>query len=359
MQIVSTDVRDGGTKTLAAGTGVKRSPRLLASGDVAYVSPDGLESVKGSHGARGDFGIPGWSPDASKIVFHRETDAIWPPFQHSSGRDRGFRLIRTGIFPSYSPSGDRLVCNTGISGIAQNGILLMNADGSNRHTLFDDPVRSAVAPVWSPRGDRIAFALGQFFPMVRGREQVTSQLALIGIDGRGFEVLSAAGDRVAFPSWSPDGKRLVYRSADGQRRGLRTIELATNRITNLTRGAGNDNFPAWSPKGDRIAFVSDRDGDYEVYSIRPDGTDLRRLTRSPGLDGHLAWSPDGQWIAFASARMGFLDELLLHPDNAQGSAEIFVMRADGSNLRRLTENQWEDATPAWKPQAVPGPVPKH
>jgi TolB protein len=131
---------------------------------------------------------------------------------------------------------------------------------------------------------------------------------------------------------------------------LRIIELATNRITNLTQGPGNDNFPAWSPKGDRIAFVSDRDGDYEIYSIRPDGTDLRRLTRTPGLDAHLAWSPDGQWIAFASGRMGFLDELLLHPDNVQGNAEIFVMRADGSNIRKLTENQWEDSTPTWKPQ---------
>jgi hypothetical protein len=46
-----------------------------------------------------------------------------------------------------------------------------------------------------------------------------------------------------------------------------------------------------------------------------------------------------------------LDELLLHPDNVQGGAEIFVMRSDGSNLSKLTENQWEDATPAWKPSA--------
>ena len=349
MQIVSMDVRDGSTETRTAGPKLL-SPRWLASDDVAYVSRDGLETVEGSHGARGDFGSPAWSPDANKIVFHRETDAIWPPFQQRSALDPSYHIVRTGLFPSYSPSGDRLVCNTGISGITHNGIVVMNADGSNRRMLFDDPERSALAPVWSPRGERIAFAVGQFFPMVPGREQVRSQLALMGIDGGGLKVLTAAGDSVGFPSWSPDGRRLVYRSSDGQKRGLRVIELATNRITNLTAGPGNDNFPAWSPKGDRIAFVSDRDGDYEVYSIRPDGTDLRRLTRSPGPDAHLAWSPDGQWIAFASTRMGFHDELLLHPDNVQGSAEIFVMRADGSNVRRLTENQWEDSTPAWKPQ---------
>jgi hypothetical protein len=46
--------------------------------------------------------------------------------------------------------------------------------------LFDDPERSALALVWSPRGDRIAFAVGQFFPMVPGKEHIRSQLALIG-----------------------------------------------------------------------------------------------------------------------------------------------------------------------------------
>jgi TolB protein len=241
------------------------------------------------------------------------------------------------------------VCNTGLSGIMHNSILLMNADGTDRRMLFDDPERSALAPVWSPTGDRIAFAVGQFFPMVPGREQVTSQLALIGPDGKGFEVLTAAGSRAGFPSWSPDGKRLVYRYSDQQTRGLRVIELGTNRVTILSQGPGNDNFPAWSPKGDRIAFVSDREGDFEIYSIRPDGSDLQRLTRSKGHDAHLAWTPDGEWIAFASARFGYLDELLLHPDNFQGNAELFVMRADGSDIRKLTENQWEDGTPAWRP----------
>lgn len=82
------------------------------------------------------------------------------------------------------------------------GVLIMNAHGSNTRVLFDDPVRSAVAPVWSPRGDRIAFALGQFFPFVPGRERVTSRLVLIGTDGRGLQVLTAAGERAGFPSWS-------------------------------------------------------------------------------------------------------------------------------------------------------------
>jgi len=191
--------------------------------------------------------------------------------------------------------------------------------------------------------------------MIPGRQNLTSQLAIIGSDGGGLRVLSAAGDRAGFPSWAPDGKRLVYRSADKAGRGLRTIDLTTERVTELTSGPQNDNFPAWSPTGDRIALTTDRDGNFEIYTVRPDGTDLKRLTHAPGNDAHMAWSHDGKWIAFASARGGFTDEAMLHPYNAQPNGEIFVMRSDGSDVRRLTENQFEDATPAWRPLKAGNP----
>lgn len=196
------------------------------------------------------------------------------------------------------------------------------------------------------------FALGDFFPMVPGRENVTSRLAIMNADGRGLRVVTAAGDHAGFASWAPNGTRLVYRVSEQGRRGLRIIDLATDRVTRLTDGAHDDNFPAWSPDGHRIAFASDRNGDYDIYSVRPDGTQLRRLTHNPGIDAHLAWSPDGRWIAFASARTGFADEALLHPRNPQQNGEIFVMRADGSDVRRLTANPFEDATPAWRPITI-------
>jgi Tol biopolymer transport system component len=226
---------------------------------------------------------------------------------------------------------------------------MMSSDGSQRRVLFDDPQRSALAPAWSPVGDQIAFALGEFFPMVQGRERVISQLALIRADGTGLRTLAGGGEHAGFPSWSPDGARLVYRDADSGHRGLRIIELAGERVTELTNGSQDDNFPAWSPAGDRIAFASDRDGQYHLYTIRPDGTQLTRLTHTAGIDAHLAWSRDGQWIAFASAATGYLDEALLHPGNPQQNGELFVMRADGSDVRRLTINPFEDATPAWRP----------
>ena len=62
----------------------------------------------------------------------------------------------------------------------------------------------------------------------------------------------------------------------------------------------------------------------------------------------MAWSPDGEQIVFASTRMGFKDEAT-YTDAPQPYGELFVMRYDGSHLQQLTDNQWEDGTPAWQP----------
>ncbi len=223
----------------------------------------------------------------------------------------------------------------------------MNPDGSKRSVLFQDSKNSAVAPVWSSKGDKIAFGLGRFFQTLQG--PAVADIAVMNSDGAGLEVLTKGAGNNGFPSWSPDGRRIVYRSSDGKTTGLFIIDLETGQATALKTGSTRDNFPAWSPAGDRIAFTSYLDKDFEICTIKPDGTGLNRLTNAPGNDAHCAWSPDGKWIAFASARGGFNDEAALHPYNAQPYGHIYVMRADGSDVRQLTDDQFEEATPTFVP----------
>jgi TolB protein len=90
-------------------------------------------------------------------------------------------------------------------------------------------------------------------------------------------------------------------------------------------------------------------GDYEIYTVKPDGSGVKRVTTARGNDAHMGWSPDGAHIVFASSRMGFKDEAI-YTNAPQPYGEIFVMRADGTNIEQLTDNQWEDGTPAWKPE---------
>ena len=127
------------------------------------------------------------------------------------------------------------------------------------------------------------------------------------------------------------------------------MDLDTRKQTTLL--GGYDNFPLWSPKGDLIMFSRLADGDYEIYTVKPDGSEVRRLTNSRGNDAHMAWAPDGAHIVFTSTRMGFKDEAI-YTDAPQPYGEIFVMRADGSDVQQLTDNQWEEGTPAWQPSAA-------
>ena len=350
-QIAAIDLQTNERRVLTSGSGEKWSPRWLSQDRIAYISggPDGgLEHISGPVGARGEFGSPRWSADGRRMVFHREVDSNWPPLRPWYSRDPQFKLVRTGIFPSYSPSGDRLLCNDQRAAILHNSIAVMNANGSKRSVLFHDAERSAVCAVWSPQGDRIAFAIGRFFQAVLNRRAV-ADIAVMRSDGTGLKTLTDGSGNYGFPSWSPDGKEIVYRSSNEGKSNLLIMRIGNGEVRGLTTGSNKDNFPAWSPTGDRIAFTSDRDGDYEIYSIRSDGADLKRLTQRPGNDAHCSWSPDGQWIAFTSARGGFKDEAALHPYNPQPYGDLCVMRADGSDVRILTDNQYEEGTPSWVP----------
>jgi Tol biopolymer transport system component len=193
----------------------------------------------------------------------------------------------------------------------------------------------------------VAFAYGHFFQSVLG--PAIADIAVMKSDGTGLKLLTDGSGNCAFPSWSPDGKQIVYRTSGPNNKGLFIIELETGKTRALTPGSSHDNFPVWSPKGDRIAFTRFHEGDYEIYSVNVDGTDPRRLTNQPGNDAHCAWSPDGEWIAFTSARGGFKDESVLHPYNPQPYGDIYVMRADGSEIIQLTDNPFEEGTVAWKP----------
>ncbi len=133
-----------------------------------------------------------------------------------------------------------------------------------------------------------------------------------------------AGD--AHPNFSADDSQLVYMS-DGE---IKTVEIKTSKITNLTNSPTADMCPDWSNDGKNIIFDSKRDDkNRDLYIMAIDGTDVRRLTsESNQQDKCPAFSPDDSRITYICT--------------ANGDMDIFVMNRDGSGVKNLTNNPGSD-----------------
>lgn len=136
--------------------------------------------------------------------------------------------------------------------------------------------------------------------------------------------------------YSPDGRYRVIVSAEQVRNAqLWIIDLTNGARRQLTNFKAIAYDPVWSPIGNQIAFVSPEPGNDELFVINRDGTGLTRLTQNDWeWDKYPSWSPDGQQIVFWSNR-------------ESRTRQIWLMNADGSNLRNLSGNEFNDWEPVW------------
>lgn len=212
--------------------------------------------------------------------------------------------------------------------------------------------------------------------------QAANQVCIINADGTGFRRLTTDDSRQHFyPSLAPDGQSVLYASfveanvydlyemtLDGQvTRLTRDLGLLVapevspdGRLVAFTRwtpetphaiwvmnrdgsgarqvfgppyGSGWD--PTWSPDGTRILFASDMAGSIQLYSVRLDGSDLRKVTGMSGLRGRSDWSPDGQAIVTYAGE--------------PWKREVYWMKVDGSGLRQLSPPGGNSQGPSLSP----------
>lgn len=128
-------------------------------------------------------------------------------------------------------------------------------------------------------------------------------------------------------------------------------------VFRLTSGPWDDTMPNWSPSGDWIAFSSDRDnpgkGGFDIFVVRPDGSGLKKLVNAHGgRANHPAFSPDSSRVTFAGDFAWVSAEPVVYPRQFQPYGEVYVVNFDGSNLTRMTHNAYEDGTLAWGRKCV-------
>lgn len=188
------------------------------------------------------------------------------------------------------------------------------------------------APAWSKDGERIAFDV--FFKF-RGQDYV--DIYTIAADGSDIRRLTRLQDFNSAPTWSPDGKQIIYFNNTNGKADITIMDSNGGSPQKLTSGKQQNMQPSFSPDGKKIIFNSNRaGGDFEIYVMDADGKNVKRLTDTKVWNGDAVFSPDGTSIAFTSYR-----------DNRRPN--IYIMDADGKNVRRLTANGARNWSPSWTP----------
>jgi Tol biopolymer transport system component len=221
----------------------------------------------------------------------------------------------------------------------------MDANGGNKRVVYKAVDGVAFAPSWSPDGEWIVFGFGSF---LQGRRSGPGKIMIVRRDGTGAQNFTPGMPNAGFPSWSPDGKEIVFRSWGPAEMGLRILNPQARSVRVLTNGP--DNLPYWSPDGSRVLFTRKQEENFDIYTIKPDGTDVRRMTTFPANDAHAVWTQDGKYILWNSGEYGFKDEAALYDHSFQPYGSIWIMKADGTGKRQLTDSHWEDAMPCFVPK---------
>jgi Tol biopolymer transport system component len=242
---------------------------------------------------------------------------------------------------AWSPDGAKIAFASSFD--SKSDIYVADADGSNPKRLTNNEGQvQAVGAVgsWSPDGAKMLLSC---------LPSASYDVCTMDADGSNLTQLTTKGEYEE-PNWSPDGKKIAFESASG---GIYTMNPdGSNRTLAI---APVSDQPDWSPDGTKIAYRRYLSGQStaDIFIANADGSNPVNLTgRLSGRTADVtktdeavpAWSPDGTQIAFASS----LDEY------DATTHEIFVIDADGRNLKQLTNGTGTDYDPDWQP--LPGPT---
>ncbi|MFW6058752.1 MAG: DPP IV N-terminal domain-containing protein [Phycisphaeraceae bacterium] len=253
--------------------------------------------------------------------------------------------------PAVSPDGERLVFASTRHRQTED-LYVKTVDGSTITQLTDDPARD-VMPAFSPDGQRIAFASDR-----------AGTWDIYVMDAAGGQAMQITDDRHhnIHPTFSPDGERLVYSSYSTSAGQWQMVVVALDRPS-TRHYIGPGLFPTWAPNadsGDRILFQRARQRGTRWFSIWTVPLDASGEAGSPTeivASTNAAvitpdWGPDGDHIVFCTVSDPGADDQQGTDANraaASGSvtADIWVVRADGTGQSRLTGGEFANLQPTW------------
>jgi Tol biopolymer transport system component len=268
-------------------------------------------------------------PGGLAMINSEGTDFRWV-MEQIPGREYGLIFA-----PSWSPDG-HWIAFLGVRQLPEpdTDIYITNITGSEwRRVTYDSETRASIS--WSPSGQEIAFTSPELY-ILNLNTGVTRRIAgIFGITG--------------YPAWSPDGQQIVFQAYTEERESfLYSIDADGTNLNQLgNMQVGNSQF-AWSPDGKHLAYRS-AEGCGDICILNLDDGSNHCLTNTLGGERDPAWSPDGRHIAFLATQeyLPCLEQRL-----GEGMVlgwQIYIMNADGTGITQLTNVTYSCFNLGWSP----------
>lgn len=259
---------------------------------------------------------------------------------------------------------------------AMDQICIMNADGSGMRRLTTDNNRRHFYPSLAPDGQSVLYA--------SFREQNVYEIYSLNLSDGSVDQLTDRMGVLTAPEGSPDGQSVTFVRGDPSTGNMQIMIMDRNGedAGNIPQIFGWD--PTWSPDGNQILFASGAEGNVQLFVVNRNGGGLRQVSNLPAIRGRSDWSSDGQFIVTYSGPAWKREVFIMNADgsnarqltptggNSQGPSfspdgkwvaftayfdkygddhgcEIYIIRTDGTDLRRLTNNDYCDYQPRWGP----------
>jgi TolB protein len=257
---------------------------------------------------------------------------------------------------------------------ASNQICIINADGSGFRRLTTDNNRQHYYPSIAPDGNSVIYA--------SFREPNIYEIYEMNITSGNVTQLTDRLGNLNGPEISPDGTLIAFKLSTASSNQIWLMNRDGSDPHPIPTAFGWD--PTWSPDGSLILFASDMQGAIQLYRVKPDGSELLKISDLPAIRGRSDWSPNGQFIVTYSGQPWNREIFIMNADgsnarmltptggNSQGPSispdgqwvaftsyfdqyrvdngcEIYIMRVDGTDVRRLTNNDYCDYQPRWGP----------
>ena len=327
---------------------------------------------------------PSLSPDGKSLLYASKASGNWDIYFRRLGAGEPVNLTRAfagdDTQPAFAPDGKQFAFRSEREG---GGLFVMRTDGSGLRPITD----AGFNPAWSPDGRQLVYA-EESITRPEDRSGNLSHLWLVEVaTGRKHPITKDDGVQ---PQWSPNGRYIAYWAIDlDGDRDLWTIAADGGPPTRVTRDHFLDWNPVWSPDGAYLYFCSNRSGAMGIWRVamKENSGEVRGTpepVRTPAAyPAHLSFSRDGRHLAYvqqvttgrlSSVRFDPEREVLLSetreilqstkgasrpalsPDgkwlafnSSEQEEHLFVVGADGSGLRQITNGPYRNRGPRWSP----------